>query len=71
MEDAKMEAEIGEAAGKVWQALHAGGPLSRPKVAKATGLSAELVNQAVGWLAREGKLVVEKKKKSEFLGLKD
>ena len=52
-----MEARIGEAAGRVWQVLHQKGPMMPKAIVKATGLSTELANQAIGWLAREGKLV--------------
>lgn len=51
-----MEKKIGEAAGKVWKALNAAGVMGKPQLAKATGLPADLLNQGVGWLAREGKL---------------
>ena len=51
-----MEAKIGEAAGRIWQALHANGPMGKAQLAKVTGLSGDLLNQGIGWLAREGKL---------------
>ncbi|MBX3432369.1 MAG: winged helix-turn-helix domain-containing protein [Pirellulales bacterium] len=50
--------EIGHAAGAVWQALDANGGLSVAALKKASGCSADLTMAAVGWLAREGKLVV-------------
>jgi len=59
-----MEKQIGEAAGKIWQALHAGGPMSKPQLARATGLPAGAVDQGIGWLAREGKIVVDEKTQS-------
>ncbi len=51
-----METKIGDAAGKVWKALNAAGAMGKPQLAKATGLQSDLLNQGVGWLAREGKL---------------
>lgn len=51
--------EIGEAAGQVWRALAAQGPLTYAKLVKETGASRDLVMQAVGWLAREDKLDFE------------
>lgn len=51
-----MEVLVGEAAGKVWQAINSGGPQTAAAIAKATSLSVERLNQAIGWLAREGKL---------------
>ena len=59
-----MEAQIGEAAGKIWQALHASGPMSKLQLARATKLSANAVDQGIGWLAREGKIAVEEKTQS-------
>ncbi len=54
-----METRIGEAAGKIWQVLNAEGPVGKARLAKATGLSRDLLNQGVGWLAREAKLVFD------------
>jgi hypothetical protein len=64
-----MEAEIGFAAGKIWQALNKG-PMAKSAIAKATGLSADVVDQGIGWLAREGKLTVVKAGKIEQLKLR-
>ena len=66
----RMETQIGEAAGKVWHALHANGPMTRAQLGKVTGLPADLLNQAIGWLAREGKLVLERGKAGQTIGLK-
>lgn len=65
-----MEAEIGFAAGKIWQTLNSKGPMAKSAIAKATGLSADVVDQGIGWLAREGKLTVVKAGKVEQLKLK-
>jgi hypothetical protein len=43
----------------VWKTLAAKGPLSIAKLTSETGLSRELVLQAIGWLAREDKLAFE------------
>ena len=66
-----MEAQIGEAAGKVWQALHTGGPMGKEQIRKATRLSSDLLNHAIGWLARESKLTFEKGKNGVILGLRE
>ena len=63
-----METKVGEAAGKIWKALNATGSMGKAQLAKATGLSGDLVNQGIGWLAREGKIVCEDK--SQGLKLK-
>jgi hypothetical protein len=65
-----MEVEIGNAAGKVWQALNSKGALPKAQLGKVTGLSNDQVNLALGWLAREGKLAVEKTSKGEALKLR-
>ncbi len=53
-----MEQAIGEAAGKVWLALRRT-PMPAGQLPRAAGLSVEMTNQAIGWLFREGKLVVQ------------
>lgn len=58
---------IGEAAGEVWKRLNSGGTMSRTQLARETGLSADLTSLAVGWLAREDKLLFEPNRKGEEL----
>jgi hypothetical protein len=65
-----MEAKIGEAAGKIWQVLKANGSLGKAQLAKATGLPGDLLNQGIGWLAREGKIVSEGQNMNQSLKLK-
>ena len=64
-----MERQIGEAAGKVWQTLSKGS-VSPAQLPKVTGLSPDTVNQAVGWLAREGKITLVKSIRGDQLKLK-
>jgi hypothetical protein len=48
---------IGEAAGKVWNALEGkSAGLSPVQLKNATDLASDLLNQALGWLAREDKI---------------
>ena len=51
-----MKAQIGEAAGRIWQylALHEAATL--PQLQRGTALPERLVHMGVGWLAREDKL---------------
>lgn len=56
-----MRTEIGEAAGKVWAYLDAHGQASVAKLKTGTKLPDDLLNQAIGWLAREEKIVVQRK----------
>lgn len=61
---------IGEAAGKVYQALEQNGTKSASALQKQAKISdAALFNQALGWLAREGKLSFEKKGKAVEVSL--
>ncbi|MBD3243747.1 MAG: hypothetical protein GF331_24360 [Chitinivibrionales bacterium] len=57
-------ARIGETAGRVWQLLNTKGALSVSQLPKELNEKAPLVHQALGWLAREGKIeyTVEGKK---------
>ncbi|MBN8627660.1 MAG: winged helix-turn-helix domain-containing protein [Planctomycetes bacterium] len=63
-------AVIGETAGVVWKVLAAKGPLSLTKLTKECEAPKDLVLQAVGWLAREDKLVFEEGR-TKTIGLKD
>lgn len=53
------EVEVGRAAGAIWRLVRARGAVACGEVSEATGLPAGLANEAIGWLVREGKLVVE------------
>lgn len=61
--------QIGETAGRVWHALHKEGPLSVAKLTETTELNRDLVLQAIGWLAREGKLQISETKRGRILSL--
>jgi hypothetical protein len=50
---------IGEVAGLVWQTLSDQDKLSTAKLVKEVGEPRDIVMQAVGWLAREGKITIE------------
>jgi hypothetical protein len=48
---------IGDAAGLVWRTLEGqAGGLSAAQLKTKTGLAADLLQQAIGWLAREDKI---------------
>ena len=63
--------QIGVAAGKVWKVLHKDGPLSVAKLVETVELNRDLVMQAIGWLAREGKLHITETKRGRFLSLSE
>ena len=62
--------EVGETAGKVWQALNDNGPLTLAQLKKKVNGSEELVSLALGWLAREDKIDITQEKKSYRIALK-
>ncbi|MEN6406319.1 MAG: winged helix-turn-helix domain-containing protein [Thermoguttaceae bacterium] len=49
-------AAIGEVAGTVWRTLSDEGPTTLAQLVKSVGEPRDTVMQAVGWLAREGKI---------------
>jgi len=51
-----MKEQIGEAAGKVWQALSEHGELDLARLSKLVKENEKTIHQALGWLAREGKI---------------
>ena len=61
---------IGDAAGKVWDYLDKNGPSSVTKIATDTEISKNDMQRAIGWLAKEDKLEVEVKGRTETLWLK-
>lgn len=56
------KARIGENAGKVWHALNETGEITIHELSRKIHLSFEDTALAVGWLAREDKIFIQKKK---------
>ncbi len=54
---------IGETAGRGWQQLAKSGPALLKDLPKAVGAGNEMALMAVGWLAREDKVLFERKGK--------
>jgi predicted transcriptional regulator len=52
--------EIGENAGKVWRAIRQNGGQTVVELETSTKLSRESVCGAIGWLARENKIEINK-----------
>jgi len=61
---------IGVAAGKVWHYLNEKGEASPSKIVQDTGMPNDLTQRAIGWLAREDKLHIEKTKRGERIRLR-
>lgn len=54
---------IGESAGIIWNLLQSESrKWEYQEIKQATGLSDRIINAAIGWLAREGKLSIEETK---------
>ncbi len=52
---------IGETAGKVWGFLEEKGEANMRQLRRGIKVDRDLILQAIGWLAREDKLRIEKK----------
>lgn len=52
---------VGENAGKVWHAMNQIEEITIPELARKLDLSEESTAMAVGWLAREGKICIDRK----------
>jgi predicted HTH transcriptional regulator len=65
-----MSNTIGDAAGKIWHYLAENGPASVSKIEKETEIARNDVQRAIGWLAKEDKLVIEAKGRVETISLK-
>ena len=63
--------QIGESAGAVWHALNENGPLSYAKIVERVGGNRDVVMQAVGWLAREGKIEITETKRGRVVALRE
>jgi DNA-binding transcriptional ArsR family regulator len=61
---------IGDTAGVAWSALSEDGPMSMAKLVQAVGGPRDIVMQALGWLAREGKICVEEEGRSRIVSLR-
>ena len=51
---------IGETAGQLWSLLEAEGPMKLTQLVKQIDAPRDTVMQAIGWLAREDKISIDK-----------
>lgn len=65
-----MSEEIGTMAGAIWQALEANGEMTLSKLKKELNAESPLFDWAIGWLAREDKIVLTAEKRSVRVCLK-
>jgi hypothetical protein len=66
-----MQEEIASTAGIIWHALHDRGELSLAKLKKEVKGKTPVFDWAIGWLAREDKLVITPEKRSIRIKLND
>ncbi len=66
-----MNGEIGTMAGAIWHALEANGEVTLTKLKKDLKASSPLFDWAIGWLAREDKIVLATEKRMTRVRLKD
>jgi len=64
-----MKEQIGFNAGNVWKVLDAQGVKSVKELKKATKLVDKEIYAAIGWLAREEKLVFDQRESDLFIAL--
>jgi len=64
-----MDVEIGFVAGDVYRFIEANGPSSVTQIKKGTGRDNAAICQAIGWLAREDKIVRLRKGRTARWGI--
>ncbi|MBZ5672530.1 MAG: winged helix-turn-helix domain-containing protein [Acidobacteriia bacterium] len=60
----EVNGQIGEMAGEVWHLLSDAGPLTLAQIRRKLNRSSEFLNLALGWLAREEKVIVTQERRS-------
>ena len=65
-----MSEKIGTMAGAIWQALEANGEMTLAKLKKEMNAGSPLFDWAIGWLAREDKIVLTTEKRAVRICLK-
>ncbi len=66
-----MTQSIGDTAGKVWEFLNEKGETKLSQLKRGVKADSNLVLQAIGWLAREDKLLIQKKGRYITYALKE
>jgi hypothetical protein len=65
-----MSEEIGTMAGAIWHTLEANGEMTLAKLKKELKAGSPLFDWAIGWLAREDKIILTAEKRSTRVCLK-
>lgn len=66
----EINGQVGETAGRIWHLLNDEGPQTIPQLRKKLNGSSELLNFALGWLAREDKVDLMREKKTVRVALR-
>lgn len=64
-----MQSIIGETAGKIWRLLNKEGNLTVTQITKKVDVDAFTAAAAIGWLAREAKVLVTQKGRTRYVSL--
>ncbi len=62
---------IGEMAGRIWEILGRNGGMNVSQLPKAVKEKDDIVYQALGWLAREGKVTFSRQNNKTLVALSD
>ncbi len=62
--------QIGDTAGLIWHQLNENGPLTFTQLAKDVEAPRDVILQAIGWLAREDKVVLEDSRGKKIVALR-
>jgi len=65
-----MSDSIGLSAGQLWEYLEKNGPSTIASVVKESDIDLKSVHRAIGWLAKEDKVLVTSKGRTETVALK-
>lgn len=65
-----MNDDIGRTAGLVWHCLERNGNMRTAQLPRELGATRDQVQRAIGWLAREDKILIEGEKTAEIISLK-
>lgn len=64
-----MKEKIGTSAGKIWRVLKKSDEVAISQLPKVLGESESITYQALGWLAREGKIEYRSEGRTTFVSL--
>ncbi len=65
-----MQNEIGSVAGEIWSVLRAKGEMSVAALKKSLGAKDATADWAIGWLAREDKIILRKERNTVKIALR-